>query len=377
MKKPEELANEVKQLIASNKTEKAFELLNKEQLSSLDKELILLRSRYAKIKEDQMLGVMNEQEARQEINKINLALLGLSEKIGQQPPMAFGTGAAPTVRKETFNKWWIIIPVVVIVAAIAGVMLMNSGADKDSTGSTSLNDNTTAPAGEKHVISEDSLLNLFVGYYKFDGNADDAGEQGRNGAVMGNPTPSTDRFGQPEKAFYFSGSSNYIELPGLLDAQDNTYSLSFWVKFNKRDRGTYLFMQYPKGANGTGLNHKFSLSKDRMGFDENPPAEGFAIINLDTSAKIPEGEWTHLVVTRSAAQVTAYINGAFVAAESYNSTFEKDLPADSMGTLIGRKSLRDQKEQFFFQGHLDDLGIADRTLSADEVKAIYYVQKAK
>lgn len=80
MKDQQELIQKVKDLIRSNRTEKALELLAKEQLSSLDKELIIISGRFNKVKEDQILGVIDDNEARKELNKINLAILGLSEK---------------------------------------------------------------------------------------------------------------------------------------------------------------------------------------------------------------------------------------------------------------------------------------------------------
>ena len=85
MKDQQELIQKVKDLIRSNRTEKALELLAKEQLSSLDKELIIISGRFNKVKEDQILGVIDDNEARKELNKINLAILGLSEKIIKKP----------------------------------------------------------------------------------------------------------------------------------------------------------------------------------------------------------------------------------------------------------------------------------------------------
>ena len=83
METPNELVQQVKELISSNKTGKALQLLAKNQLSAIDKELVILNSRYVKLQEDQTFGVIDEEEVRQEINKINRSLLNLSEKIGK------------------------------------------------------------------------------------------------------------------------------------------------------------------------------------------------------------------------------------------------------------------------------------------------------
>ena len=53
MAQHEELIHQVKELIRNNRTGKALELLAKEQLSSLDKDLIILNGQYSKIKDGQ------------------------------------------------------------------------------------------------------------------------------------------------------------------------------------------------------------------------------------------------------------------------------------------------------------------------------------
>ena len=81
MKKHAELIEEVKNLIAKNKTGKALELLAKEQLSNIDKDLIMLNSRFSKITDDQRMGVIDDESAQITLNKINLDLLALAEII--------------------------------------------------------------------------------------------------------------------------------------------------------------------------------------------------------------------------------------------------------------------------------------------------------
>ena len=82
----EELKQQVKKLIMAGKTDKALEILNKTQLSSLDKELIMLNSRFNKVKQNQTFGTMNDEDAQTELNQISLALLELVDKIEPTPP---------------------------------------------------------------------------------------------------------------------------------------------------------------------------------------------------------------------------------------------------------------------------------------------------
>jgi hypothetical protein len=121
MENHEELIQEVKHLIGANRTEKALELLAKAQLSDLDKDLIILNSRYSKVKEDQRLGVIDEDLAQRRLNTINRDLLELSEKIGKRP---IRTVSYITFQKEKkFNKWWVVISFL-IVALVGSYFIM-------------------------------------------------------------------------------------------------------------------------------------------------------------------------------------------------------------------------------------------------------------
>ena len=57
-----------------------------------------------------------------------------------------------------------------------------------------------------------NLANGLIAYYPFSGNANDASGNGNN-AVFNNATLTTDRFGNPNSAYYFDGVSNYIQIP--------------------------------------------------------------------------------------------------------------------------------------------------------------------
>ncbi len=62
------------------------------------------------------------------------------------------------------------------------------------------------------VQAQSFLTNGLVLYYPFDGNANDASGNGNNGTVEG-ATLTTDRFGNPNSAYYFNGVNNDILVP--------------------------------------------------------------------------------------------------------------------------------------------------------------------
>lgn len=97
MGKYEKLVKQVRDLISNNQTGEALEILAKEQLSSLDKELIILNSRFSKLEEDQRLGIVDENSAQIRLNKINVDLLNLSERIGESI-------SVPEVEEKTVSE---------------------------------------------------------------------------------------------------------------------------------------------------------------------------------------------------------------------------------------------------------------------------------
>jgi uncharacterized protein (TIGR02145 family) len=136
----QELQRQVKDLISNNRTGEALEFLAKEQLSSLDKDLIILNSRYSKVTEDQRLGVIDDDVAQRRINTINRDLLDLAEKV--RKPVEHSTTSASLLKNQpltslsnnkAFNKAWIIAPVLLAIAALIVFMLMRGNPEIEAT----------------------------------------------------------------------------------------------------------------------------------------------------------------------------------------------------------------------------------------------------
>ena len=68
--------------------------------------------------------------------------------------------------------------------------------------------------------------NGLVGWWPFNGNANDESGNGNNGTVNG-ATLTTDRFGISNKAYNFDGIDDFIDLQNLTSNQDFSYSLWF------------------------------------------------------------------------------------------------------------------------------------------------------
>ena len=78
------------------------------------------------------------------------------------------------------------------------------------------------------VNGQTSLTNGLVAYYPFSGNASDGSGNGMDGTTYG-ATLTTDRYGFPNSAYRFNGSS-WIQLPDeILPVSASELTISFWV----------------------------------------------------------------------------------------------------------------------------------------------------
>jgi len=85
MKNREELKKEIITLVSNAKTGKAIELLEKEELPHLGKEVIIVSSRYSKLMKQKNLGVMPDEQYLINLNKINVSLIDLAERLDKVP----------------------------------------------------------------------------------------------------------------------------------------------------------------------------------------------------------------------------------------------------------------------------------------------------
>lgn len=99
-----------------------------------------------------------------------------------------------------------------------------------------LQNDTTVNYGETVELTlsgiTNTLVNGLVGYWPFNGNADDESGNGNNGILNG-PSLSIDRFGNPYRAFKFDGVNDWIKMPQGLNTTLNIiddFCLTFWFK---------------------------------------------------------------------------------------------------------------------------------------------------
>ena len=85
--------------------------------------------------------------------------------------------------------------------------------------------------------------NGLVGYWPFNGNANDESGNGNNGTVNG-ATLTTDRFGNSNSAYSFDGINDYIgtNLSGITG--QNSRTISFWFNSNNNTSGIKTYLEF-------------------------------------------------------------------------------------------------------------------------------------
>lgn len=222
-------------------------------------------------------------------------------------------------------------------------------------------------------FAQSVLTNGLVAYYPFNGNANDASGNGNNGTVSG-ATPTTDRFGNANQAYYFNGSSAFITVPVSSSAFSNDFTASVW--FNAYDmtnawptlfdeQGNSAFRSGIVGqiSGGSGIGYLYSYSAYA-------PAT-FAWF-MRRQQQTPLNTFCQVVVSKAGTNVTMFFDGQIVASNQVVS------PAILAGQYlkIGRQDIESVPGDTAFHGVIDDVRLYSRALSTNEVAQLYAIESA-
>ncbi len=209
--------------------------------------------------------------------------------------------------------------------------------------------------------------NCLVGSYTFSGNAMDQSGLGNNGTVIG-ATLSTDRFGNPNSAYQFNGSSDYIQFGSSPIINDQPFSISAWIFLDTTNIGVPIV--------SFGCIGSWTLNEGTFGLYPNTNNLTFETGGANDitaqNAAPPSYQWVHVAVVHSTTGYTSnafkfYINGIPFLNNTHGGA---NIPFPfnnvmSIGRMHGGGSFS------YFKGKIDDLFIYNCALSDSQITILY------
>ena len=212
--------------------------------------------------------------------------------------------------------------------------------------------------------------NGLVGWWPFNGNAQDESGNGNNGTVNG-ATLTADRFGNAGNAYGFDGVGNYIEVPDNSTLRPDKLSISVWYKTNNPDPFKCLVS---KTTFSSAINEQYFFDLNDVGVKLNSscnPNQGWSYFRPFGTAMLNLGEWTNLVFIWNGNSHQIFKNGVLIQGQNWGGSAGQSGNIDncSGGRLqFGRWWQLDPK---WFDGKIDDIAIYNRALTQQEITQLY------
>jgi hypothetical protein len=219
--------------------------------------------------------------------------------------------------------------------------------------------------------------NGLVGWWPFNGNANDESGNGNNGTVNG-ATLTTDRFGNANKAYSFDGVNDWIltNYSGILGS--GSRSVSFWAKQSLQNSTANNQIVLGWGSNVCGPNGiakgfycAFNIGANGISLDANESG-----VTFDTPNPVSDNNWHHYVYVKESnstttGQIKIYQDGilmtqvvnSYISNGTINTTSETNL-------TFGKKTFTCVPDRFF-TGFSDDIGIWNRAITSQEISDLY------
>jgi hypothetical protein len=207
--------------------------------------------------------------------------------------------------------------------------------------------------------------NGLVGWWPFNGNANDESGNGNNGTVNG-ATITTDRFGIAGKAYQFDGVSSYIEINNSSSLNFQNGTIAFWLK-TENSSGIMIPIVKNNFTNASNEQFVFSLnSSESFGVKYNSSCQtgvGWNYVG-GNNPNLSNGNW-HLIVGSFGEFIRFYIDGLLVTSINAPLANSDNCPGNIQ---FGRAW---SVYPYLFSGTLDDIVFYNRVLSQQEITALY------
>jgi hypothetical protein len=244
-------------------------------------------------------------------------------------------------------------------------------------------DNVVTAANASFTTTMDPSLDAF---YPFNGNANDESGNSYHGQLGDNATPSTfptlttDRFGNADKAFSFDGNNNYIALNKYVTYDSiSEITVCAWVLSTDSTSDKYI-ISFDRSE-----SYRLALNDDVNTYVGWDTTDKNGITNdLGTPDSYEDGDWHHICGWYNSSTTVdkkIFIDGEEAASGS-NSHSGRNLGTNYRLKHYGFIGWGSEASSFdgnasnthagdFMNGKIDDVRIYSRSLSDEEISALY------
>ena len=209
--------------------------------------------------------------------------------------------------------------------------------------------------------------NGLVGYWPFNGNANDESGNGNNGTVNG-ATLTSDRFGNVNSAYDFNGTSDFIDVADntALRLNSTDFTISVWINETSRASTQESIISKRTAANGNGYILNIEGSVQPIPGLTNFHVSGGGDPRAYSNTIVPLNVWKNITLTYQLSSQTlkTYIDGVL---NSTTTSIPTPNAANSVAMKIGTDAAGNP---YFFHGKIDDISIYNRALTQQEISTI-------
>lgn len=212
--------------------------------------------------------------------------------------------------------------------------------------------------------------NGLVGYWPFNGNANDLSGNGNNGVVNG-ATLSTDRLGVINNAYDFDGNNDFIIIPNNSVFDSNNISFSLWISSSNLQRQVAIVRTNFSNAS----NEHFALTFNFILQSEVSLCAKYNVPNCNAgqgwqyntvNQNIMNNNFHHVVGTIEGNTMKLYIDNLLT--QTLTTSFPQTSSCWGGDIQIGRNWSNFTN---YFNGKIDDIGIWNRALTQAEITGLY------
>ena len=209
------------------------------------------------------------------------------------------------------------------------------------------------------VTGGSGAQNMPQAYYQFAGNADDL--TGTNHGAISGATFVADRFGQDNNALRFDGN-DYVTIVSPFPAEDTHFTLALWLSTEITNDGNWhAFIGYQNGGVCPGRSPSMWVARfEGLHWDSCQSGTRYAGVLNDYFPVAEVNTYQHVVWTKIGTDYTFYKNGE---------QFDSVQPAAQNVQLSDNYWIGHVDN--YFTGTIDEVGIYDYGLSAEDVAALY------